>query len=256
VLGNQVFADEYPGLQIIALERTREELASDPLAGRVRSFGRERGARRAAGAEEIARLQRRGLVGDDAVVSYLRRYYDRDIDAIAEAYAGARVTPPTATFAGRRLLLRGERRIELLELHSGEGGPGTIVYLPNERLVIAGDAVTHPVPYGFAPSQTEWLETLKRVAELGFDDLVPGHGDVLVDRAYVDLVIALVEFEIDQVAGAIRRGYDADSASWQINFERWAERFVGHDAVGRYRFQTWFVEPAVARAHAELSGGR
>jgi len=255
-LGNQVFADEYPGLEIIALERTREGLASDAFAGRVGSFGRERGARRAAGAEEIARLQRRGLLGDDAVVSYLRRYYDRDIDAVAEQYRDARVTPPTATFAGRRLLLQGERRIELLELYSGKGGPGTIVYLPHERLVIAGDAVTHPVPYGFAPSQTEWLETLRQVAALDFDDLVPGHGDVLVDRAYIDLVIALVEFEIDQVAGAIRRGYDADSASWQINFERWAERFVGDDAVGRYRFQTWFVEPAIAAAHAELSGVR
>jgi pimeloyl-ACP methyl ester carboxylesterase/glyoxylase-like metal-dependent hydrolase (beta-lactamase superfamily II) len=249
MLGNQVFSEEFPGVEIVALEATRERLAGSAVAARVGDFARLRSRRRAALAEEIARLQHRGLIGDDEVIAHLRRYADRDMDLVAEAYAGARLTPPTTTFAGSLPMQRGERLIELLDL-----GSGMLVYLPREKLVIAGDIVTHPVPYGFAHSQIAWLEALKKLAALDFDDVVPGHGEAVVDRAYVERIIELVEAEIAEVRQAVRRGSDADATTWQINFERWAERFVGDDPLGRYRFQTWFVEPAVARAHAELSG--
>jgi pimeloyl-ACP methyl ester carboxylesterase/glyoxylase-like metal-dependent hydrolase (beta-lactamase superfamily II) len=283
VLGNQVFAEAYPGVQLVAPESVRDQLAGGAAATRVRDFARRRRAHREAGVEEIARLQRRGLIGDDQIVAHLRRYVDRDMDVVAEAYAGARLTPPTTTFAGSLPMQRGERLIELLDLGSGSGGPsgdsgtgsddphpggdparsgggsggngsGMLVYLPREKLVIAGDIVTRPVPYGFAHSQTAWLDALKKLAALDFDAVVPGHGEAVVDRAYVERIIELVEFEIAEVRRAVRQGHDAAATAWQINFGRWAERFVGDDPVGRYRFQTWFVEPAVARAHAELSG--
>ena len=122
--------------------------------------------------------------------------------------------------------------------------------------MIAGDIVTHPVPYGFARLQTEWLKSLRRLADLEFDDLVPGHGETLVDHAYVDRIIGLVEFEIDAVRDTVRSGRNADTAAWDITFARWAERFVGQDPIGLYYFNEWFVIPAVQRAYGELSTGR
>ncbi len=254
VLGNQVFAEVYPDLQIVARTGTRDYLESGRVQARVRSFARTMDEAQRAGEYEIGRVARRGLNGDAQVAEHLRRYYEQDIYAVRSEYRNVRVTAPQRVFEGRMVLERPGRTIELLDLGFGKSGSDVVVFLPRERLVIAGDMVTHPVPYGFARLQTEWLRSLERLVELDFDDLIPGHGEVMVDKGYVRQIIDLAEFEIDAVAETIRSGRDASTAAWDITFAGWAERFVGKDPIGLHYFNEWFVKPAVARAHTELSG--
>jgi glyoxylase-like metal-dependent hydrolase (beta-lactamase superfamily II) len=254
ILGNQVFADVYPEVQIIARAGTRDYLESGRVQGRVRGLTGAMADTQSAGEDEIARVSRRGLNGDAQVAEHLRRYYEQDIYAVRNEYRDVRVTLPQRVFEGRMVLERPGRTIELLDLGFGKAGADVVVLIPEEHLVIAGDIVTHPVPYGFSRLQTEWLKSLRRLAALGFDDLVPGHGEVPVNRDYVDKIIRLVEFEIDAVRETIRSGRDADAAAWDITFAGWAERFVGEDPIGLYYFNEWFVKPAVTRAHTELSG--
>lgn len=256
VLGNQVFADAYPDIQIIARSGTRDYLEGGRVQARIEAFPHNLAETREAGEMEIARVARRGLTGDVRVAEHLRRYYEQDIYAVRSEYRDVRVTPPTRVFEGRMVLERPGRTIELLDLGFGKAGSDVVVFLPQERLAIAGDIVTHPIPYGFARLQTEWLRSLRRLLELDFDDLIPGHGEVLVDKDYVRQIIALAEFEIEAVRETVRSGRDAETAAWDITFAGWAERFVGRDPVGLYYFNEWFVKPAVQRAHAELSGDR
>ncbi len=254
VLGNQVFLEAYPGIQIMARTGTRDYLESGSVQSRVRNFSREMTATQESGEAEIARVARRGLNGDPEVAEHLRRYYERDIYAVRNEYRDVRVTPPARVFEGRMVLERPGRTIELLDLGFGKAGSDVVVRIPEERLLIAGDIVTHPIPYGFSRLQTEWLSSLRDLRELEYEDIVPGHGEVLVQRGYVDQIIELVEFEIDAVRSSIRSGRDAETTAWDITFAGWAERFVGKDPIGLYYFNEWFVKPAVARAHAELSG--
>ncbi len=254
VLGNQVFAEAYPELQIVARPGTRDYLESGLVQARVRGFAGAMGNTQTDGEDEIARVTRRGLNGDARVAEHLRRYYEQDIYAVRNEYRNVRITPPQRVFEGRMVLERPGRTIELLDLGFGKAGSDVVVLIPEERLVIAGDIVTHPVPYGSSRLQTEWLKSLRRLADLEFDDLIPGHGEALVSRDYLDKIIGLVEFEIDAVRDTVRSGRNADNAAWDITFARWAERFVGQDPIGLYYFNEWFVKPAVARAYAELSG--
>lgn len=254
VLGNQAFVEAFPDLTIIARPGTRDYLESGRVQTRVEGFSRRMTATQNAGAAEIARVERRGLNGDAQVAENLRRYYEQDIYAVRNEYRNVRVTPPERVFEGRMVLERPGRTIELLDLGFGKAGSDVVVYLPDERLVIAGDIVTHPIPYGFARLQTEWLDSLRRLVALDFDDLIPGHGERPVGKDYVRQVIELVEFEIAAVRESVRGGRDADTTAWDITFAGWAEEFVGRDPVGLYYFNEWFVKPAVQRAHAELSG--
>ena len=255
VLGNQVFVEVYPEMEIVARAGTRDYLESGPVQGRVRAFSRNMSNQQEAGEREAARVGRRGLNGDRLVAEHLRDYYQQDIYAVRNEYRNVRVTPPTRIFEGRMVLERGARTIELLDLGFGTAGSDVVVYLPNERLVIAGDIVTHPIPYGFSRLQTAWLDTLRRLVELDFEDLIPGHGEELLDKDYVEQVIDLVEFELRSVRASVRAGRDADSTAWDVTFRDWAERFVGNDPIGLYYFNEWFIKPAVERAHAELAGG-
>ncbi len=254
VLGIQAFVEAYPDLQVIARPGTRDYLESGRVQSRVRSFSRGMADSQRAGENEIARVERRGLNGDLQVAEHLRRYYERDIYAVRNEYRDVRVTAPQRVFEGRMVLERPGRTIELLDLGFGKAGSDVVVLVPEERLVIAGDIVTHPIPYGFSRLQTEWLSSLQRLRALEFVDIIPGHGEELVDKEYVDMIIGLVEFEIDAVRDSVRSGRNADTAAWDITFAGWAERFVGKDPLGLYFFNEWFVKPAVARAHAELSG--
>ncbi|MGD8329838.1 MAG: MBL fold metallo-hydrolase [Acidobacteriota bacterium] len=254
VLGNQAFVDAYPDIQIIARTGTRDYLESGRVESRVRAFSRNLSATQRAGEAEAARVARRGLNGDPTVAEHLLRYYDQDIYAVRNEYRDVRITPPRRVFEGRMVLERPGRTIELLDLGFGKAGSDVAVLLPEERLLIAGDIVTYPIPLGFARLQTEWLKSLRRLVELDFDDIVPGHGLVLVDKAYVRRIIEMVEFELEAVRESVRSGRDADTAAWDITFAGWAERFVGRDPIGLYYFNEWFVKPAVERAHAELSG--
>ena len=254
VLGNQVFAEVYRDMEIVARNGTRDYLESGRVQSRVRSFSSNMRNSQEAGEAEAARVSRRGLNGDGLVAEYLMRYYGQDIYAVRNEYREVRVTAPTRTFEGRMVLESTNRTIELLDLGFGKAGSDVVVYLPDERLVIAGDIVTHPIPYGFARLQTEWLETLRRLVEIDFDELVPGHGEQLLGKDYVEQLIDLVDFEIRSVNESIRAGRDASSTAWDITFREWAERFVGNDPLGLYYFNEWFVKPAVERAHAELAG--
>lgn len=253
VLGNQAFLDAFPDLDIIARPGTREELASGQVQVRLESFRRRMTDTQNAGAAEIDRVARRGLTGDARVAEHLRRYFAQDIYAVRNEYRDVRVTPPDRVVEDTVVLERPGRTIELIDPGEGVTGSDLVVYLPVERLLIAGDIVTHPVPLGFARRQTGWLASLRRIAELDFDTLVPGHGNAPVGKDWVHRVIALVEFEIGAVRESIAEGRDADSAAWDITFAGWAERLVGRDPIALYYFNEWFVKPAVARAHAELS---
>lgn len=253
VLGNQVFVDAFPDVAIVARGGTREYLASGRVDDRVEDFRRNLSKTQEEGQAEIARVERRGLNGDRQLAAYLRRYYENDIYAVRNEYLDVTITPPNRTFEGRMVLERPGRTIELLDLGFGKAGSDVVVFIPEERLAIAGDIVTHPIPYGFARLQTEWLATLRRLVEIDFDDLVPGHGETLVDKDYVEQIIDLVEFELAEVGAVVRQGLDAESTAWEITFKEWARRFVGDDPIGLYFFYRWYVQPAVQRAHAELS---
>jgi glyoxylase-like metal-dependent hydrolase (beta-lactamase superfamily II) len=255
ILGNQVFTEAYPGIEIIAREGTRAYLKGGRVTGRVEAFGNTLESRRATGASEIERLRRLKVPGDEAIMASLRRYYDQDLEVVAREYEHVRVTPPTATFETKLVLERPGRTIMLLNIGPGKAGSDVVVYLPVEKVLIAGDIVTHPIPYGFARDPMGWMDTLKQLDAFEFTLLIPGHGEVLRDKTYLRQVIALVAFEVDAVVRGVEQGLDEAAIRARTDFSTWLSSFTGGDPLLAYRFETWFIEPAISRAYQALSTG-
>ncbi len=89
------------------------------------------------------------------------------------------VAPPTETFADRKVIELGDMVIEVL--YSGPAhGPGDIqVWLPEEKLVIAGDMAFHErlLPIFEETDTGAWLDTWENEFEaLGAVWVIPGHG--------------------------------------------------------------------------------
>ena len=92
---------------------------------------------------------------------------------------GTRLVFPDETFDDRRVLTLGGKRIELLDLGPAHS-PGDIsVWLPGQRVVIAGDIAFHQrlLPVFEHTDTAAWIDTWERFAGLGAEIVVPGHGD-------------------------------------------------------------------------------
>jgi len=86
---------------------------------------------------------------------------------------------PTETFRGSRIIEMGDMRIEVLELGPAHS-PGDIsVWLPEQKLVIAGDIAFHErlLPIFPGTCTSCWLGTWETAFEpLGAVYVIPGHG--------------------------------------------------------------------------------
>ena len=92
---------------------------------------------------------------------------------------GTNIQGPTETFEGERIIEMGDMRVEVLELGPAHS-PGDIsVWLPEQKLVIAGDIAFHErlLPIFADVCTSCWLETWETAFEpLGALYVIPGHG--------------------------------------------------------------------------------
>ena len=100
-------------------------------------------------------------------------------------FAGAETIPglthPTDTFDDSLTLDVGNRRVELRYLGRGHTAGDLVVWLPEERILFAGDLVeAQAAPYMGDAHVADWsTTTLDNVAALGADQLVGGRGPVV-----------------------------------------------------------------------------
>jgi glyoxylase-like metal-dependent hydrolase (beta-lactamase superfamily II) len=91
------------------------------------------------------------------------------------------LTRPTVTFEDALSLDLGSRRVELRYLGRGHTAGDIVVWLPDERIVFAGDLVeAQAAPYMGDAHIGDWRSTtLDHVAQLGAEQLVGGRGPVV-----------------------------------------------------------------------------
>ena len=96
------------------------------------------------------------------------------------------MTWPTMTFVGKMTLWLGKLEVQLLQLGRGHTKGDTVVWLPQERVLLSGDLVEFDAtPYAGDAYFKDWPTTLGKVAALGALALVPGRGPALVGEAQV-----------------------------------------------------------------------
>ncbi|NOX68239.1 MAG: MBL fold metallo-hydrolase [Gammaproteobacteria bacterium] len=95
-----------------------------------------------------------------------------------ERSLGTTVQAPTEILTDSRIIEKGDFRIEVLWLGLAHSPGDLVVWLPKQRLVIAGDMAFHErlLPI-FEDTQTaEWLQTWQRFEDLQALYVIPGHG--------------------------------------------------------------------------------
>lgn len=88
------------------------------------------------------------------------------------------VRKPRFAYENRMTLYLGEEIFELIHIR-GHTQNETVVYMPREKVLFTGDNVcTNGIPTLSECCLKGWLEALRLMEEIDFQELVPGHGEI------------------------------------------------------------------------------
>ena len=124
---------------------------------------------------------------------------------------------PTLTFDQSLTIRRGETVVNLLFLGRGHTDGDVIVYLPNEKIVFTGDAVHAYAPYMGDCYPFDWIDMLDKLAELDFDYLLSGHGDILRGKAQIRLWQEFLSVLVAQTTLAVKEGLNREQTIERVS---------------------------------------
>jgi glyoxylase-like metal-dependent hydrolase (beta-lactamase superfamily II) len=163
-------------------------------------------------------------------------------------------TPASLTFDRSLHLRRGKRTIQILHLGRGNTRGDTVVYLPEEKVLVTGDLLVHPIPFSFGSYLGEWIRVLNQLEALDVDVIIPGHGPVLRDNDYLLQVKGLLQSVLQQTKAAADRGLSLEETRKEVDLEAFRIQFGGDDRMRNYAFRSYFITPAVKRGYEEAVG--
>jgi glyoxylase-like metal-dependent hydrolase (beta-lactamase superfamily II) len=255
-MGNGVYWQAFPGLEIVAhAETARQAALYNP--GWFERFPRR--------ADAFRKILAEGKDPNGKVLSAgdIQEYETAlaGLAPVQREFASLRDKTATITFDSQMTIDLGGLQVQVLHLGRGNTAGDAIVYLPKERILVAGDLVVHPVPYLFGGYPSEFVQTLRALDRMDFDVLVPGHGEVLRGpqaHAYLSLLqefTTAVSAEVDRQVGLIGNGesrLEAVREAVQKSFDAapWRERFAGSDQASRDAFDAAYAG-LITAAHAE-----
>jgi len=257
-MGNGVYKDAFAGLLIVSHRQTRQQIEGyNPqwfakFPARATTFkqriesGKDADGR-ALTDGEIAEFKT-ALAGVEPVWAEFR-----DL-------AARRDMTPTLAFDRELDIDLGGREVRILHLGRGNTAGDAVIYLPREKVLVAGDLLDHPVPYLGGGYPLELIATLEKMAGLDFDIIVPGHGKVLRGKAYLEQVTEFLRVVVTQVereihrAGSGPRNLEAvkKAVLTAVNVAAWRERFAGDDQENRDFFDGFSLSGLITAAYAEL----
>jgi glyoxylase-like metal-dependent hydrolase (beta-lactamase superfamily II) len=129
----------------------------------------------------------------------------RDVESVPPG-----MTWPTITFNKKMTLWLGKLEVQLLQLGRGHTKGDTVVWLPQDRVLLSGDLVEFDAtPYAGDAYFTDWPHTLANVAALKPLALVPGRGPALLGEQRVAAGLAATGGFIADVRASVEAGVAA-----------------------------------------------
>jgi glyoxylase-like metal-dependent hydrolase (beta-lactamase superfamily II) len=250
IFGNQEYRKAYPGVTIVAHEQTRAKMlarAADHRSQLITSYSRA-----------VDRVQRRLERGADSTGqpntpeqdTYYRTWLPILKRYVAD-FTAVQVTLPDLTFTTQVTLRLGEREVVVRSFGPGNTEGDVVVWLPRERLVATGDLVVYPVPFIYGGFPASWVGVLDSVRGLAPAMLLPGHGPVMHDYAYLDRVRCLLATLSSQVQTAKRNGFSLEEATAAVDLAEQRRIFVDTIAAREGTFASSILKSGIKAAFDE-----
>jgi glyoxylase-like metal-dependent hydrolase (beta-lactamase superfamily II) len=209
-------------------------------------------------ASYLRKLAEDGKDGSGKVLSAEEKTYTSDfvenIDAAVAEFKQVKLLLPDETFDQNLDVHLGKREVQLKFLGRGNTGGDAVIYVPDAKVVMAGDLLVYPTPYVFDSYFADWIQTLGKLKAIGATTIVPGHGPVQHNNDYVDLVSSLLQTFNSQVQQAVRQNLSLDETRKKVDVASLEKQFAGDNPNRRRNIEAYFLGMAVERAYKEAKG--
>ena len=225
--GNQVYAEAFPGVEIIATEQVRQFM-QNVSPGWPARFKNELNKSQVALEKEISS----GKQDDGTALTPEQRRLDeedvRDYKSFVDEQLSLRRVFPTVGYVDHLTMFHGGREFRFMSV-TGDAEGTTVLYLPKEKVLITGDAVSYPIPYVTPPPMRQ-AKTLRALAQLDADVIIPGHGPAFHDKSFINLEAELIESVVKGVHQALAKGpLTLDEVQKAVTVEELREKFTQKD---------------------------
>ena len=157
--------------------------------------------------------------------------------------ADPEVPTPDVTFTDRMSIDLGGKHVELIYTGRNHSDNSLVVLLPQDRLLFAVDFIpVETVAYRALPDgyPDEWIDSLKKVEDLDFDTLVPGHGKIGT-KEHVHLFREYLQDLRAAVREQVQQGASLEEAKQHLQlpkYQRWARyaEWFPENVEGMYRY--------------------
>lgn len=195
---------------------------------------------------------------NDAYPALVRAAFERtaaEFELYADEMLVARRIVPPVLIGDEIILDDAEAPVRLRLVGRGNTEGDVIAYLPRQRVVVTGDLVVAPIPFGFNTYPAAWRDALMSLKDHGIDVLVPGHGAPQRESAYLDTMIYLLD---DAMAQAALLAPDAavthENALQHFNIAPWLERMAFNDPWLEIWFRSYWAGPIAVSALKQARG--
>jgi glyoxylase-like metal-dependent hydrolase (beta-lactamase superfamily II) len=245
-LGAGAIIKAWPGVKIISTRKTRENMTGAPMKY-IQTYSDAY-----KGQLDFARKQLQSGISESEKGGWSR--FVEVGPSIVEGYKNLKAWPAQLTFTDRLTLPDEAAPVEVMFLGRANTDSDAVVWLPRQRVVASGDIVVHPVPYAAHSFPSEWLEVLKKLKALDFAYLIPGHGEVQTDSAYLDKLSKAIEDVRAQVTPLAQKGLTLQEVRKQTNFDKLRQEFGGDDGWHRFLTDIFFIGAITKNAYQEAKG--
>jgi glyoxylase-like metal-dependent hydrolase (beta-lactamase superfamily II) len=227
--GNKTYLDAFPSLAIVAQEETKKDMDLIQPGNVSRQPGEL--------AALITTLKQGKAQSGRPLTEDEKKQIQGLLPGLEQAEAESKTLEyqsPTLTFTDKIVVDLGNREVQVLHLGRGNTSGDAIVYLPKEKIIVAGDLLVKPIPYTDDGYPSEWVRTLHKMGDLDATTIVPGHGPILHDKTYLYLVADLMQSAVDQVRARIRQlgfpgSHTLDEIKGSVDLTPFRAEFAGDD---------------------------
>ena len=243
--GNAVFRRVFPASRIIVQagavtgmdNRVKTEMADQPAAIRADITQTE------------GELKAGQTAGGSPLSGSMKAYWEltlREDREYQRQYRTERYVSPDITFRDSLTMRWGELTLQMIHVaEDGHSRSDAILWIPEQRVLLAGDLVVGPTPYYSLPGITK---AVQRLIAMNPAIVIPGHGDVQHDLSYLQLLeraFTAYQHAADS-AFAARVPRQAALATAFPDIDR---AFTGDDEMRKFTYRAFFTNNVVARRY-------
>jgi cyclase len=247
--GTEAYVEAFPGVQVIAHERSRQLMAGPAI-----EFNRPGLESQLPGYVTMLEDRRKASpppqnpAALDARIAMAKWFLD--------AKRAVKHVLPTRTYTDRLTVRLGSREVQLVHVDRAVTPGDTMIYLPQEKVLLAADVLVNPISFALSSYPAGWIRTLEWIDTLNPAVIVGGHGEPMRDESRLHATLSIFRTLREHGAKARARGLDAFAAADEA-FPLVREPMLvltGDAAQLNQAFRGQLVEWFMHRVYDELAG--